>query len=40
MPTQRPTLAEVRAVFAELVTSGLVTLSNGRGVAFGSTSAG
>ena len=32
----RPTLAEVRAAFAELVTSGLVTLNNGRGVAFGS----
>ena len=35
-PAQRPTLAQVRAVFAELVTSGLVTLSNGRGIAFGS----
>jgi serine/threonine-protein kinase len=32
----RPTLSEVRAVFSELVTSGLVTLDNGRGVAFGS----
>jgi serine/threonine-protein kinase len=35
-PSARPTLAEVRAVFAELVTSGLVTLNNGRGIAFGS----
>ena len=32
----RPSLPEVRAVFAELVTSGLVTLNSGRGVAFGS----
>jgi serine/threonine-protein kinase len=32
----RPSLAEVRGVFSELVTSGLVTLNNGRGVAFGS----
>ncbi len=35
-PTNRPTLSEVRAVFAQLVTSGLVTLTSGRGVAFGS----
>jgi serine/threonine-protein kinase len=35
-PAVRPTLADVRAVFAELVTSGLVTLGNGRGIAFGS----
>jgi serine/threonine-protein kinase len=33
----RPSLSEVRAVFSELVTSGLVTLNNGRGVAFGSS---
>ena len=32
----RPTLAEIRATFADLVTSGLVTLNNPRGVAFGS----
>jgi serine/threonine protein kinase len=32
----RPTLTDVRAVFSDLVTSGLVTLNNGRGVAFGS----
>jgi len=32
----RPSLTEVRAVFSDLVTSGLVTLNNGRGVAFGS----
>ena len=32
----RPTLAEVRRVFAELVTSGIVTLPTGRGGAFGS----
>jgi serine/threonine-protein kinase len=36
-PARRPTLAEARAVFAELVTSGLVTLAGGRGVAFGSS---
>jgi eukaryotic-like serine/threonine-protein kinase len=35
-PNARPSLAEVRAVFSELVTSGLVTLNNGRGIAFGS----
>ncbi len=35
-PAARPTLTDVRAVFAELVTSGLVTLNNGRGIAFGS----
>jgi serine/threonine-protein kinase len=35
-PAARPSLTEVRAVFAELVTSGLVTLNNGRGIAFGS----
>jgi eukaryotic-like serine/threonine-protein kinase len=35
-PAQRPSLTDVRAVFAELVTSGLVTLNNGRGIAFGS----
>ncbi len=35
-PNARPSLQEVRAVFSELVTSGLVTLSNGRGIAFGS----
>jgi serine/threonine-protein kinase len=35
-PNNRPTLSEVRAVFAQLVTSGLVTLTLGRGVAFGS----
>jgi serine/threonine-protein kinase len=33
----RPSLAEVRAVFSELVTSGIVTLNNGRGVSFGSS---
>jgi serine/threonine-protein kinase len=33
----RPTLTEVRAVFSELVTSGIVTLNNGRGVSFGSS---
>ncbi len=32
----RPSLTDVRAVFSELVQSGLVTLNNGRGVAFGS----
>ena len=36
-PAKRPTLADARAVFAELVTSGLVTLAGGRGVAFGSS---
>ena len=35
-PAARPTLAEVRAVFSELVTSGLVTLGSGHGIAFGS----
>jgi eukaryotic-like serine/threonine-protein kinase len=35
-PALRPSLTEVRGVFAELVTSGLVTLNNGRGIAFGS----
>jgi serine/threonine-protein kinase len=35
-PSARPSLAEARAVFSELVTSGLVTLNNGRGIAFGS----
>jgi serine/threonine-protein kinase len=35
-PGVRPSLQQVRAVFAELVTSGLVTLNNGRGIAFGS----
>ncbi len=34
--SDRPTLTEIRTVFAELVHSGLVTLNNGRGVAFGS----
>jgi serine/threonine-protein kinase len=34
--TARPSLQEVRAVFSELVSSGLVTLNNGRGIAFGS----
>jgi eukaryotic-like serine/threonine-protein kinase len=35
-PAARPSLSDVRRVFAELVTSGLVTLNNGRGIAFGS----
>jgi serine/threonine-protein kinase len=35
-PSARPSLADVRAVFSQLVTSGLVTLNNGRGIAFGS----
>jgi serine/threonine-protein kinase len=35
-PAQRPSLPQVRGVFSELVTSGLVTLNNGRGIAFGS----
>jgi eukaryotic-like serine/threonine-protein kinase len=35
-PAARPSLTEVRGVFGELVTSGLVTLNNGRGIAFGS----
>ncbi|MDX2090179.1 MAG: protein kinase [Kofleriaceae bacterium] len=34
---QRPSLSQARAVFSELVTSGLVTLAGGRGVAFGSS---
>ncbi len=34
---KRPTLTEARQVFSELVTTGLVTLSGGRGVAFGSS---
>jgi len=33
----RPSLAEIRGVFAELISSGLVTLTQGRGIAFGSS---
>ncbi|MBA3454068.1 MAG: protein kinase [Deltaproteobacteria bacterium] len=36
----RPSLAEVRSAFAALVTSGLVTLTNGRGVSFRSGMSG
>ncbi len=33
-PDERPTLGEIRACFSELISSGLVTLDNKRGVAF------
>ena len=35
-PNARPTLPQARALFSELVTSGLVTLKGGTGIAFGS----
>jgi hypothetical protein len=35
-PNARPTLTQARAVFSELITSGLVTLKGGTGIAFGS----
>jgi eukaryotic-like serine/threonine-protein kinase len=35
-PSVRPSLQEVRATFAELVSSGLVTVTNARGLGFGS----